>query len=74
MEIDGSKDDLSTKEQVPKRLLNEWNNLDERFIPEDQNKLYRNTFQQYQAKQSQIPPNPPNPLGSQLGSSTDQGG
>lgn len=43
-------EDLSIEEEVLKMLLNEWKNLDERFIPEDQKRLYVETFQQYQAK------------------------
>lgn len=45
MEIDGSKEDLNTEEQVLEKLLNEWRNLDELFIFEDQKKIYTETFQ-----------------------------
>jgi len=74
VDIDGSKKELSIEEQVLKKILNEWQNLDERFTPEYQNKLYRDTFQRYQSKQIQILPDPPNPSGFQLGSSVDQEG
>ena len=54
MEIDPSKgEELSMEEDVLKKLLNEWRHLDEIFILEDQKRLYRDTFQQYQAKQGQ---------------------
>lgn len=47
MDIDTSKEDLSIEEHILKKLLHEWRNLDERFIPEDQKKLYWDMFQQY---------------------------
>lgn len=52
MEIDPRKgEELSIEEEFLKKLLNEWRHLDERFIPEDQKKLYKETFQQYRYKQ-----------------------
>jgi len=33
-----------------KRLLQDWKNLDERFIPEAQKQLYKETFQKYKEK------------------------
>eukprot|EP00253_Pinus_taeda_P013833 PITA_13833 len=54
MEIDPSKgEELSMEEEMLKKLLNEWRHLGERFILENQKRLYRETFQQYQAKQEQ---------------------
>jgi len=52
MEIDheSSKEDLSQEEEVLENLLHEWKNLDERFIPEEQKKLYTETFQKYKSK------------------------
>jgi len=50
-EMEITKDDLSKEEEVKRRLLSEWRNLDERFIPEDQKRLYAETFQQYISKQ-----------------------
>lgn len=52
METDheSSKEDLSQEEVVLENLLHEWKNLDERFIPEEQKKLYTKTFQQYKSK------------------------
>lgn len=41
MEIFRMKEDLNAKEHIMKHLLNEWRNLEERFIPEDQNFLYK---------------------------------
>lgn len=50
MEINRGED-LRIEEEVLRKLLNEWRNLDEQFIPEDQKIFYAETFQQYQAKQ-----------------------
>ena len=45
MEIDPSKgEELSMEEEVLKKLLNEWRHLGERFILEDQKKLYKEMF------------------------------
>lgn len=49
MEIDTIRgEELSSEEEVLRKLLNEWRHLDERFIPEEKKGLYRETFQQYQ--------------------------
>lgn len=46
MEIDPSKgEELSMEEEVLNKLLNEWRHLDERFVLEDQKRLYKETFQ-----------------------------
>jgi len=50
MEINRGED-LGIEEEVLRKLLNEWRNLDEQFNPKDQRRLYAETFQQYQAKQ-----------------------
>ena len=47
MEVEQPKEDLSAEEKLLKRLLFEWRNLDDRFIPEDQKKLYKDTFENY---------------------------
>lgn len=47
METDMLKDDLTKEELLMKQLLQEWKNLDDRFIPEDQKVLYKETFEQY---------------------------
>jgi len=46
METDheSSKEDLSQEEEVLENLLHEWNNLDERFIPEEQKKCTLKPF------------------------------
>jgi len=51
MEIDPQNVDFNVEEQVMKQLLLEWRHLDERFIPEDQKQLYKETFQQFKLKQ-----------------------
>lgn len=50
MEIDNCKEDLSIEDEVMGILWNEWENVDDRFIPEDQKQLYKYTFQKYMAK------------------------
>ena len=42
MEI--TRDDLSKEEEVLRKLLNKWRNLDERFIWKDHKRLYAETF------------------------------
>jgi len=44
-------EELSLEEEVLRKLLDEWRHMDERFIPEQQKIIYKETFQQYQAKQ-----------------------
>lgn len=56
-----------------KRLLQEWRHLDERFIPEDQNQLYKDMFQRYKEKRGAIIVSQPEHLGSQGGQSTETG-
>lgn len=53
MEVEHSKDDLSGEEKLLKRLLFEWRNLDDRFIPPDQKQLYKDTFEHYLTAQAQ---------------------
>ena len=47
MEIDVLKDDLTKEELLMKLLLNDWKNLDGRFIPDDEKDLYKETFERY---------------------------
>lgn len=43
--------EMSTEEEkVMKKLLSEWRNLDERFIPEKEKQLFKETFQKYKEK------------------------
>ena len=53
MEVEHSKEDLSAEEKLLKRLLFEWRNLDDCFIPPDQRKLYKDTFEHYLTAQAQ---------------------
>lgn len=54
MEIDTSiGEELSSDEEVLRKLLNEWRQSDEWIIQSEKKWLYRETFQQYQAKQRQ---------------------
>ena len=73
LEINPQNDKGSEKEQVMKRFLQEWRHLDERFIPEDQKKLYKNMFQRYKEKRVAVIINLLEQLGSQGGQSTDAG-
>jgi len=46
MELDTSRgEELSTEEEVLRKLLDEWRHLDERFILEEQKGIYREMFQ-----------------------------
>ena len=47
MEVEHNKEELSAEERVLKRLLNEWRNVDDRFIPLEQKQLYKETFENY---------------------------
>ena len=53
IDIEHNKEDLSAEERVLKCLLYEWRNLDDRFIPADQKKLYKETFEHYLTSQVQ---------------------
>jgi len=44
MEIDPQKESGNDEERVMKRLLQDWRNLDERFILEEQKQLYKEMF------------------------------
>lgn len=50
MEIDLQKENGNDEEQVMKKLLQDWRNLDERVIPEEQKQLYKEMFQKYKEK------------------------
>jgi len=52
MEIDPQKD---SGRRVMKRLVQDWKNLDERFIPEEQKQLYKEMFQKYKEKKGTLP-------------------
>ena len=42
-----------SEEEILRKLLDEWRHLDERFILEEEKKLYRETFQKYKEKQDE---------------------
>lgn len=44
------KDNGKEEERIMRRLLQDWKNLDERFIPETQKQLYKETFQKNKEK------------------------
>ena len=47
MEIDPQKNKGSKEEQVMRRILHGWRHLDERFMPDEQNQLYKDMFKKY---------------------------
>ena len=44
MEVEITKDELSKEEMVMKILMQEWRNIDDRFIPDDQKSIYKEDF------------------------------
>lgn len=54
MEIDINKgEDPTTEEEILRKLLDKWRNLDERFSPEEDKKLCKEIFQKSKEKQEQ---------------------
>lgn len=43
-EVEAQRDNGNEEEIIMIRLLQDWKNLDERFIPENQKQLYKETF------------------------------
>ena len=54
-ESDNRKDNGVEEERLMKKLLQEWKNLDERFIPESQKQQYKEAFQKYKEKKGSTP-------------------
>jgi hypothetical protein len=54
MEVEQSKEDLSAEEKLMRRLLFEWRNLDDRFIPVEEKTLYKETFEHYISEQAKL--------------------
>ena len=50
MGTDTQKDSGNEEERIMRRLLQDWKNLDERFIQEAQKQLYKGTFKKYKEK------------------------
>lgn len=74
MDLETNREDLSQEEEVLRKLLNEWRNLDERLIIEDQKRFYADTFQQYKAKLEKDKAMPEEYQESQKESKIDQTG
>jgi len=54
MEIDINKgEDPTNEEEILRKLLDKWRHLDERFILEEDKRLYKEIFQKYKEKQEQ---------------------
>jgi len=54
-ESENRKDNGAEEERIMKKLLQEWKNLDERFIPESQKQQYKEAFQKYKENKGSIP-------------------
>lgn len=50
METELPKENEADEERIMKKLIQEWKNLDERFIPETQKQIYKEEFQKYKEK------------------------
>lgn len=50
MEIETQKDTEVEEEKIMRKLIQEWKNLDNRFIPDKQKQLYKEAFQKYKEK------------------------
>jgi len=50
MEVESQKDNEAEEERIMRQLIQEWKSLDERFIPDSQKQLYKETFQKYKEK------------------------
>lgn len=65
MEVDSQKDRGSDKERIMRILLQEWKNLDERFIQEEKKQLYKEMFQKYKEKVGALSAKQPEQIGVQ---------
>lgn len=54
MDVEQTKEDLSAEEKLMRRLLFEWRNLDDRFIPAEEKHLYKETFEHYLSEQAKM--------------------
>lgn len=50
METESQKETEAEEEKIMEKLIHEWKNLDDRFIPESQKQLYKEAFQKYKEK------------------------
>ena len=73
MEVDPQKDRGCDEERIMRRLLQEWKNLDERFIPEEKKQLYKETFQKYKEKVGALSASQPEQIGAQGAQSIGMG-
>eukprot|EP00253_Pinus_taeda_P004844 PITA_04844 len=62
---DNRKDNGTEEERIMKKLLQEWKNLDERFIPKSQKQQYKEAFQKYKEKKGCMPKIGADQIGSQ---------
>lgn len=47
MDMEFPKETEAEEERIMKKLIQEWKNLDKRFIPESQKQIYKEAFQKY---------------------------
>jgi len=52
-EMESQKDNEAEEERIVRQLIQEWKNLDERFIPDIQKNIYKEAFQKYKAKKGE---------------------
>jgi len=50
METEQQKENEIEEERIMRKLIQEWKNLDERFIPEAQKQVYKEAFKKYKEK------------------------
>eukprot|EP00253_Pinus_taeda_P003838 PITA_03838 len=50
METESQKENKAEEERIMRQLIQEWKNLDERFIPDRQKQIYKEAFQKYKER------------------------
>jgi len=50
METEKQQENKAEEEKIMKQLIQEWKNLDERFIPDRQKQIYKEAFQKYKER------------------------
>jgi len=54
METKQQKENEIEEERIMRKLIQEWKNLDERFIPKAQKRVYKEAFQKYKEKKAKF--------------------
>ena len=50
METESQQENEAEEERIMRQLIQEWKNLDERFIPDRQKQIYKEAFQKYKER------------------------